>query len=72
MVTMGVANLCSNTMGPTRLPNQPGTLIHRQVAKSGPNPEGGFLVEVIRVQGKDRSAAFGAQPSAMGDQLRMA
>ena len=24
-----------------------------QVAKSGPNPEGGFLVEVIRIQGKE-------------------
>ena len=25
----------------------------REVAKAGPNPEGGFLVEVIRVQGKE-------------------
>lgn len=23
------------------------------MAKSGPNPEGGFLVEVIRIQGKE-------------------
>jgi hypothetical protein len=30
-----------------------------QVAKSGPNPEGGFLVELIRVQGKERSAGIG-------------
>lgn len=37
-----------------------------QVAKSGPNPEGGFLVELIRVQGKERSAAIGDFLPQMG------
>ena len=34
----------------------PASGVDRQVAKAGPNPEGGFVVEVIRVQGKDSEA----------------
>lgn len=32
-----------------------------EVVKAGPNPEGGFLVEVIRVQGKDWPWALSTQ-----------
>lgn len=35
-----------------------------EVAKSGPNPEGGFLVELIRVQGKEMPAASALKGAA--------
>jgi len=35
-----------------------------EVAKSGPNPEGGFLVEVIRIQGKEMPAASALKGAA--------
>ncbi|CAJ1388343.1 unnamed protein product [Effrenium voratum] len=35
-----------------------------EVAKAGPNPEGGFVVEVIRVQGKDMPAASALKMAA--------
>lgn len=42
-----------------------------QVAKSGPNPEGGFLVEVIRIQGKEWWGVLDPVLESMGVAIKM-
>lgn len=41
------------------------------MAKSGPNPEGGFLVEVIRIQGKEWWGVLDPVLESMGVAIKM-